>query len=454
MSLSLSLFFAIGMTSVWPVFAAEVSEAPRVRVCSITLNSKDEREVFKAELKPASRYEFIELVPNANSGRGWFDDACARVAREKISCDVLLVSGHFGGDLFFGADRNSGNRLFMEDLERHSCAKSCAGILSDPSKIFLFGCNTLAGKDADHRTRSEYVDALIHGGMGRLDAERVADSRYGPFGGSFRDQMARIFAGSHEVLGFDSAAPSGRHLAPALREFLGRVSSGGRTFEEVLRSDEAQAAFKKFQGSFGPAYRSVLSNSCFHPAYLPMSLLEEDLRKGSVRQDLCKLGDSREWYSTRINRMSELMGGKDAQAFLPSMQVFFRQHPPRYRPDGPPAYEDLRELDSLEKLARHKPAGLDAALAQIRPGYSRFQLALLAYQAGWIGGASGTAEIVADLRAAWGGQKPWLDPDSVDYLCQVAPSLPPEVGALLVSPGVRRIRSERLYPRLRQCLRR
>ena len=82
----------------------------------------------------------------------WFDKACA----SGIRCDQLVISGHFGGT-FFGM---SGNALSLSTLEAKGCSKSCEGILSHPYEVFLFGCNTLSGKEKDSRTPEQHLQIL------------------------------------------------------------------------------------------------------------------------------------------------------------------------------------------------------------------------------------------------------------------------------------------------------
>ncbi len=123
-------------------FAAGATTAKKT-VCSITINSDEEINAFKKNLSP-DLWNFVELTTLYSGGgsqdnkKDWMKNACAA----KPSCDILLISGHFGGS-FFG---QSGLRLSLEDLEKYSCDSDCAGILKQPKEVFLFGCNTLATK--------------------------------------------------------------------------------------------------------------------------------------------------------------------------------------------------------------------------------------------------------------------------------------------------------------------
>ena len=131
------------MKKLWALFfvamllSGEVASRPTV--CTVTINSSDERELFRSHLE--KDFDFVELTDFAKleSKGDWFLHSC----KQGIRCDVLVISGHFGGS-FFGSSRL---RLSLEQLERRSCRSSCDGILRHPKEVFLFGCNTTAGKE-------------------------------------------------------------------------------------------------------------------------------------------------------------------------------------------------------------------------------------------------------------------------------------------------------------------
>ena len=145
----------------------------KYKVCSITINSSDEIEVFKKHLSK-DHFDFVELIPENKIKSGavnykedvyWFRKACEK----NYKCDILVISGHFGGT-FFG---KSGFTLSTELLEQEACNQSCRSILSNVKEIFLFGCNTLSDKSKDSRTYKEYLQVLLDDGMARETAERL-----------------------------------------------------------------------------------------------------------------------------------------------------------------------------------------------------------------------------------------------------------------------------------------
>ena len=186
----------------------------RPLVCTVTINSSDEREVFQNYLK--KDFDFLELT-DLDGGKEWFYQSC----RQNIECDILLVSGHFGG-VFFG---ESGYRLSQDELQRRACQPVCDGILKRPKEVFLFGCNTTAGKEPDWRRPQRYVRDLVESGFSRGLAEQVATFRYSPVGQRTRDRMRQVFPHAR-IYGFDSNAPLGFQIRWRLRNYFQSIPRG------------------------------------------------------------------------------------------------------------------------------------------------------------------------------------------------------------------------------------
>ncbi|MDE0118693.1 MAG: hypothetical protein OXM55_01635 [Bdellovibrionales bacterium] len=192
----------------------------KYQICSITINSSDEIEIFKKHLSGSGHFEFIELVPLSEEAKPndthWFTEAC----RKGYSCDILVISGHFGG-LFFGEKHTY--ILPVNIMEKQSCSRSCPGLLSNVKEVFLFGCNTLAGKQADHRSPEAYLQVLLDHNMARDMAETVVAARYLPFGLSFKDQMRLVF--SNGIYGFTSLSPLGKDIRQPLNHYFQEMIS-------------------------------------------------------------------------------------------------------------------------------------------------------------------------------------------------------------------------------------
>jgi hypothetical protein len=183
------------------------------------MNSTDEREVFRKYLKGFNHIELADVsdqsLDNSLRGGRWMENAC----HKGIKCDILVMSGHFAGTFFGSTDL----RLPAETLEKMSCDPGCDGILKNPKEVFLFGCNTLAGKAVDSRTPEQYRQVLMEDGFSVLEAQQIAALRYSPVGSSFYDRMSRIFSESPKIYGFNAKGPSGKNVRPLLENYFKRI---------------------------------------------------------------------------------------------------------------------------------------------------------------------------------------------------------------------------------------
>src|SRR5690606_4495191 len=170
----------VAFATVAAALLAPEAAAEKQTVCTITVNSADEREVFRASL-PADRFDFVELVERGR--RDWLRSACARGVR----CDVLVVSGHFAGTEFYSSRPGMDESLRVDEIERAQCSDACPGLFGGLKEVYLFGCDS-------------------------LKPEPVKDH-----GEASRDVMRRLFAGTPVIYGFTSLAPYGRVAGPMLR---------------------------------------------------------------------------------------------------------------------------------------------------------------------------------------------------------------------------------------------
>ena len=91
------------------------SDAAKRTVCTITVNSPDEKEMFRQRL-PEDQYQFVELVERGRPN--WLASAC----RQGIRCDLLVISGHFDGSTEFYSDQLAANEFLpVAEMERASC---------------------------------------------------------------------------------------------------------------------------------------------------------------------------------------------------------------------------------------------------------------------------------------------------------------------------------------------
>jgi hypothetical protein len=224
---------------------------PMKTVCTMTLNSSDEAETFRAQFSP-KLWNFVELTEGVQPGSSnWFPKVCAK----QISCDVLVVSGHFGGS-FFGESQLS---LSMEDLENASCDATCRGIMEKPKDVFLFGCNTLASKERDTRTPEQYRDVLLADGFSQSQAAEIVAFRYSALGDSFKDRMSQAFSNSPRIFGFSALAPSGKNTQPRLSRYL----KSAATRPAIERPALFKRAFSDTTAEVVPGSQATFKPYCY-----------------------------------------------------------------------------------------------------------------------------------------------------------------------------------------------
>src|SRR5258708_18701363 len=193
------------------------AHAQKSTVCTITVNSADEREAFRRSL-PEDKYQFVELVERGRPD--WLASAC----RQEIRCDVLVVSGHFAGTEFYSSKFDVNESLRVDEMERVQCSASCPGLFSQVKEVYLFGCDTLKPEPVRSAT-PEIVRALLRSGHTRAESERAARSLSERYSASSRDLMRRIFADVPLIYGFSSLAPLGRAAGPLLDEYFESASA-------------------------------------------------------------------------------------------------------------------------------------------------------------------------------------------------------------------------------------
>ncbi len=217
-----------GSSALRPGFVAlnKLDKAKKT-VCAMTLNSDNEILTFQKYLSP-KQFQFVELVTTE-------DHWLTKAVEAQVKCDVLVVSGHFGGT-FFGEN----GRLELEELETSTCSPEGRGIFHEVKEVFLFGCNTLAGKIPDHRSPEEYIRVLIEDGFTAAQAQQVAAFRYSPLGNTFSDRMSRVFAGVPRIYGFTSVGPSGKNVQPMLERYLSGRGDYGTYLDKIDKNENKE----------------------------------------------------------------------------------------------------------------------------------------------------------------------------------------------------------------------
>ena len=288
-------------------------------VCSITINSSEEREVFRKQIakQPNNFNPIIELTEF--QGDDWFEKAC----QSKVKCDQLIISGHFGGS-FFGSSKKY---LSSKILESKGCSNTCEGILSNPYEVFLFGCNTLAGKEGDHRTPNQYYQVLRDDGIPEREARMIVEYRYGAVGSDFKSLMQRAFGGeTKQLYGFSSVGPSGKNVKGFLENYFSKINP--KTHLEKLQAKRLMNKVDLTNDILAQSLRTTAFTQC--GANQPSM---DDATKIT-----CKILDETLPLDERISNISQALTNENYLLFIPSINEFIKNHP----------YENLSDKQRFE----------------------------------------------------------------------------------------------------------
>jgi len=371
----------------WLPFAAvaELAAAgePKQTVCTITVNSDDEREAFRRNL-PADRFEFVELVEGNRPD--WLASAC----RRKVQCDVLVISGHFDdGSEFYSDKLDSRDHLPVAEMERAACTEGCSGLFSKLKEVYLFGCNTL-NADPLRFASGEAVRSLVRAGRSPADAEALARALEARHGESNRERMRVVFQGAPVIYGFSSKAPLGARAGPLLERYF--KAGGGADVG---------------QGSSSTALLNLFSQVSMKSA---AGVTPADLQAGH-RDDVCRFVDDAQPSAERVRFLHALLKRDAAE-----VQMY------------------LERLDALTALLARAPLSADAiearaSLAQDTDARGRYlalardadnlatasRMLVIAQRLGWLSDDDARRELVelVDARA----RRSAMSAADVDTVC-------------------------------------
>jgi hypothetical protein len=388
--------------------------AAQFRVCTFAFHSPHELAAIKSELSPQD-FEFIELspthvfghqsgepgssaapAPGAGAAPGWLMNRC----RPDLRCDIVVFSGEFAAG-FFG---NYGVSLNVQEIEEASCRARCQGLFHHPREVFLLACNTLATKDADNRTPSEYFQVLLAHGFSRAAAERVVELRYGPLGPSFRESLRRSFMGVPRIYGFSSVSPRGEVTASLLRRYFQRKGDYARY---LMRAQRDSKPNKELLASF--ARTSLVQMTGLTP-------LEP---AAADRALVCRIYDDTQTVVERLRIVQQLFARNDFLSFVPTIEVFFSRHAPEtLRGEERRLYMEIQQLEAPRRQ-------MLALMYSLNASALKMQIAHLALQLAWI-----TPEEYRRL-AVEGAKQLLAEPLSsevVDTACELIKYVPAGVG--------------------------
>ena len=374
------VLLAAFLVAVW----AHDARADKKTVCTMTVNSPDEKEIFRRSL-PQDDFQFVELVERGRPD--WLESAC----RKGVRCDVLLISGHFDGGTEFYSDRLDAREFLpVDEMERVSCSDSCPGLFSQLKEVYLFGCNTL-NAEAMRSTSAEIGRSLVRSGHSQADAERLSRVLNERHGESNRDRMRYIFKDVPVIYGFSAKAPLGRTAAPMLDRYFQSGSSAeigsGRTSPKLL-------------SLFAPSSMTVATG-----------LTDSDPDAG-FRRDVCHFSDDRLSSAQKVGFVHELLDREmsEVRMFLDHIEKYSaslseteRQEPPVYR--------------ALEEIARDEAARtryLEFARDADQPSV-RARMMELARSLGWLSPADQRAEFMRMIGDQLAGDS--VSSADVDLVC-------------------------------------
>jgi len=394
------LFLTAMLAAVWPHDAS----AEKKTVCSITVNSSDERESFRRSL-PADKFQFVELVERGRPD--WLASAC----REGIRCDVLVISGHYDGSNEFYSDR-PGTREYLpvSEMERASCSDSCSGLFSQLKEVYLFGCNTL-NPETLRSGSSEIGRSLVRSGYSRADAKILSRALSTLHGESSRDRMRLIFKGVPVLYGFSSKAPVGATAASMLDHHF-QSGAGGEV------------------GSGRPSAR-MLGRFAANSMVATSGLRDSDPR-AAYGQDVCEFSNDRSSPAQKLGFVHQLLNREVAEVRM------FLERIERYTASlSETELESPAVARALDEIARDEAARtryLDFARDADQPEV-RARMIELAQHLGWLSPGQKRAELMRMIGDELARNV--VSPADVDLVCTLNKNheLDPELDRLQLSPS-------------------
>lgn len=398
--LTLAATLALVLAGIAAFLAPPARAEPRT-VCTITVNSPDEKEAMRRHL-PAGQYRFVELVERGRPD--WLESACQR----QVSCDVLVVSGHFNGHDFFSDQLSAQEYLPVAEMERVACSNACPNLFSHLKEVYLFGCTSLSPELTYNRS-AEIERRLVRAGQPRSEAERVAHMLADRYDESNRDFMRRVFRNVPAIYGFSNVAP------------LGPVSGG------LLDRYFQSGAGNLFTGR--PNGR-LLATFAQHSMAMVSGLSDADPRT-HYRAEACRFVDDRLTAAQKLRFVHDILDRDAPQArmFFERIEGFLASLTDAQRDD--PQYLAAQEELAHDTAARARY--LDYARGVDVSGV-RARMLAVAHTLGWLSGDEYRDEqvrLIADLMAG-----PPMSTADLDVVCRqnAKGTLDDRLGELTPSP--------------------
>ena len=324
-------------------------------VCTITVNSPDEKEALRKRLPPG-QYSFVELVQKGRPD--WLRSACTR----GIQCDVVVISGHFNaGDTFYSDRIDNPDHLAIDELERAACSDSCPGLFARLKEVYLFGCESL-----------------------NPDATKYSSS----YGESGRERMRRIFSQVPSIYGFSGPAPVGSTAAMLLGRYFD--AGGGGSFGSGAHDSRMLSVFSRN----GMARVSGAGSS-----------------QAAHRARVCKFFDERTSAATKLAFAHTLLRDADIGDYLKRVEALLASLTPEQKATA----DFTQALGSVSADSATRSRFLTATRAASNG--ERARMIALAVQLGWLDEPQRRQEAVALVEDMLRSRKTGFD--EVDVACRL-----------------------------------
>ena len=389
------------LAAAWP---AAASAAPKT-VCTVTINSPDEKDTFQRHL-PRGDYKFVELVQRGQP------DWLASARKRGVSCDALIISGHFDDGTEFYTDRFDDREfLTVHELQQASCSAAGNGLFSQLKEVYLFGCNTLKS-DPRYAASAEVGRSLLRAGHSQADADRLSALLSERYGQSNRERLRHVFKDVPVLYGFSSAAPLGRTAGPLLERYFQSAPAG-----EVASGRPSPTLLKLF----GPSSMIAVAG-----------VTDADPHAG-FRRDMCGFADDRPSDALKFAFMHEVLKRDTTEVRM------FLDHIERYAASVGPAQRRVPEVAAALAAIERDRATRDRYLAFARDADEasvQVRMMALARSLGWLSPAQEQAEFVRTLaeRMARGS----LGKNEVDLVCAPQPERDAGLARQLLATGAAR----------------
>ncbi len=390
-----------GCVACFALTAAPAALAAPKTVCTVTINSSDEKDAFQRNL-PAGDYRFVELVQRGQPD--WLESA----RRRGVRCDALIISGHFDDGSEFYTDRHDDREfLTVHELQRASCSAPTGGLFEQLKEVYLFGCNTLKS-EVRHTASPEITRSLLRSGHPPAEAERLSALLSERYGQSNRDRLRHVFKDVPVLYGFSSKAPLGRTAGPLLERYF-QTAPGG----EVASGRVSPTMLKLFEPSSMIAVAGLTDSD----PHLPF------------RNDMCGFADDRQSDAQKLGFLHDVL-----RRDMSEVRMFL---------------DHIESYTATLGAAQRNPAAVRTALAAIeadRAARDRFltfardaddmhvqtRMMALARSLGWLSAVQEQTELVRTLAERM--KRDSLGKNEVDLVCaSPAPRVPDLTRQLLAT---------------------